>query len=172
MKTVTMIVAASLAFGCGGAQEAGVMTPEERLEQQLALADEQNKKDDEYNERYAQSNSAAEEATKFDKPNAEYELKRATLSAVTCPDSMPPEDLKLFKPGTAQLVVTFGNEGEVSEVTIDSNYDDTPVGRCVLQAIKPVRIQPFSGSPEKMDWTVELPAAKPKETPKKDVKKK
>lgn len=172
MTKQTMVVAALLVAACGGSQEPDIMTPEQRLDAQLRLAEEQNAKDDEYNSRYAASESGAEEAAKFDEASAEHELKRATLSAVECPDTMPPEDLKAYRPGTAQLVVTFGNQGEVTDVTIDPAYADTPVGNCVLQAIKPVRIKTFDGPPHKMDWKIELAEPKKKEPAKKEPAKK
>ncbi|HSC86315.1 MAG TPA: hypothetical protein VLC09_03560 [Polyangiaceae bacterium] len=170
MKKPLSIAAALWLVACGGSQEPGIKTQEDRLNEQLALADEQNAKDDEYNSRYEASKTESEQAEQFDKANAEHELKRATLSAVTCPDTFTTEQLVGYKPGTATLVVTFGNQGDVTEATIAAPYTDTVVGDCVLQAIKPVRIKIFSGPPQKMDWTIELPP--PKKPEKKDAKKK
>jgi hypothetical protein len=167
MKKTLLISAALLVVACGGSQEEQIKSPEDRLNDQLALADEQNKKDDEYNQRFAAADTEAEQAAMFDKDNAEHELKRATLSAVTCPDTLPPEDVKSYKPGTAKLTVTFGNQGDVTDATIDPTYADTPVGRCVLVAIKAVRIKIFGGPPQSMDWSVDLPPVKKAETKKK-----
>lgn len=168
MKNLTLVLSALVVVACGGPQERGVMSQEDRLNEQLALADEQNQKETEYNERFSAAETDDEEAAKFDQANAEYELKRATLSAADCPNTFPPESLKGYKPGTANLSIVFGNQGEVSEVTIDPVYAETPVGNCVLQAIRPVRIKTFTGPPETVEWQVELPEPKKQETaPKK-----
>lgn len=167
MKNLTLVLSALVVVACGGSQERGVMTQEERLNEQLALADEQTRQEAEYNERFSAAETDDEEAAKFDRANAEYELKRATLSAVDCPNTLPAESLKGYKAGTANLSIVFGNQGDVTDVTIDSAYAETHVGNCVLQAIRPVRIKTFTGAPETVEWQIELPEPKKQETPKK-----
>lgn len=172
MKRLLPVIVCFGLAACGGSQDSGIKTPDERLEEQLALADEQNAKDKESAHRFDEASSETEEAQKFDKANADHELKRATLNAVDCPNTLLEADLKTYKPGTAELKVTFDNEGAVKEAVLASPYADTTVGTCVLRAIESVRIKSFTGPEETVDWKVELPAPKKKEDPKKTPAKK
>lgn len=165
MKSLWFGVGSLLFVACASTQEPGVMTQEERLAAQLALAEKQDG-----NSGVVDGDilSDTEEAEKFDRAGAEHELKRASLSAADCPNTLLPEDKKAFQPGTAELKITFEpTEGEVSEVILQAPYNETPVGKCVLRAIEPVRVKPFAGESVSLDWTIELPAPREVEQPKK-----
>ena len=163
-----MILAVALAFGVGcGGKKSHVKSQDERLEEQMALADEQVAKQEEQKKLMDEVESDSEKAEKFDKEQAKHELKRATLNASDCPNTFEPDQLKGFQPGEAVLQVTFQNDGTVKETTISSPYEGTNVGECVLRAINSVQIKLFSGEEVTVEWKVKLEAPKKKDAPKK-----
>lgn len=171
MNKTVMIVTLALAtsVGCAG-EDRHVKTQEERLEAQMALADEQVAEQEEQNSRFDEAESETEKAEAFDREQAEYELRRATLNASDCPNTFDKSQLEDFQPGEATLQVTFRNDGTVKNATIAAPYDGTNVGDCVLRAINSVQLKMFSGDEVTMDWTVKLEVAK-KEAKKTDAKK-
>jgi|GEM_PF-1594398 len=138
---------------CGGDKHK-VLTPEERLNEQLAIADEQEKNPSQGT--YADAEADSEEAAKFDPEFTDHQLRMATLNAKDCPNSLPDEEKKKFKPGKAELKVTFQTDGTVKEVVMDPKYVDTAVGACLDRAYESIQIKPYSGEEQTLDWSVDL----------------
>jgi len=161
-KSVVFVMGAALllASGCGGGKPK-VKTQEERLEEQLALADQQQAQDDATKGRFEEVESDSEKAEKFDEDHAKHELKRATLNASDCPNTFEKSQLEGYQPGTAELQITFANDGSVKQATLSSPYEGTPVGDCVLRAINSVQVKLYQGDEVTVAWKVELKAAKP-----------
>jgi hypothetical protein len=175
-KSVVIVMGAALllASGCGP-KKSKVKSQDERLEEQLALADEQLAKEDQNKGRFDEVESDSEKAEKFDADHAKHELKRASLNAADCPNTFEKAQLTGYQPGTAELRITFLNDGSVKEATINAPYDGTPVGDCVLRAINSVQVKLYQGEEVTVDWKIELAKAKPvdeKAPPAKDAKKK
>lgn len=147
---------------CGGSkQESTIMTPEERLNRQIAMAenqkDERNQKLSEYDG--AETNS--EEESKFDEESAEHELKRASRNAVDCPNTFEKAQLKGYSPGSATVSLVFETNGGVKDVSVSAPYSDTKVGNCILRAYGTVHIEPFVGEEVPKTFEIELGEAKP-----------
>lgn len=173
MKTPVAVL--GMAFVLSGCSSSGdtrhVKSQSELLDEQMALADEQAAKEKEYDSGYTEAESDTEKAEKFDKAGAEHELKRAALNAVDCPNTFEKAQLTDYKPGTADLKITFANDGTVKELTIGGGYADTNVGNCIDRAMSAVIVKTFTGPEETMEWALELKEAKPTDakttTPKK-----
>ncbi len=152
-----------LLVGCGpsyGGQD--VKTPEEIVEEQERLAEEQDKQSKAH-----QASSGGEDTEtdlekrkKFDKRQADLELKRAQRSAETCAGVVTEEG----PTGTANVTLTFGSDGHVKDASIAAPFAETQVGNCALRAMKSVIVPPFTGSDETVQWELDL-------SPKKDEKK-
>lgn len=178
MKTPMIMVGAQLAVasalllaGCGGNKGTSVKTPEERLEEQLALADEQLAEEEEQSHMHEESQSDSEEAAEFDEEYAKHELKRATLNAQDCPNVYAKEQLTDYQPGTATVTLTFDNEGSVKQASVNAQYQDTTVGNCVLRAMRSVHVKKFEGPEKTMEWKFDLGESKPREDKKPEAKK-
>lgn len=141
------------AAGCGGKKHK-VLTPEERLAEQMAIADEQEKQPD--RGYYKESEADSEKAEKFDPEFADHEVRRASLNAVDCPNTLPDDQKKQFKPGTAKAQIVFQTDGTVKEVVLDTAYADTPVGACILRALETIQIKPYSGEDQTIERDLEL----------------
>jgi hypothetical protein len=139
--------------GCGGNKHK-VLTPEERLEQQLAIENENQAKPSQGT--YAESEADSEEAAKFDPEFADHQLRLSTLNAKDCPNSLPDDEKKKFKPGTANMRIVFQPEGTVKELVMDPAYVDTAVGACLARAYENIQIKPYTGEDQTLDWKVEL----------------
>ncbi len=141
----------------------GVKTPEEIVEEQERLADEQAKNTPEYTGEAGETD--LEKKAKFDKKQTDMELKRAGRSAETCGTVVTEQGPS----GTARVTLTFANDGHVKEATIAAPFDGTEVGKCVLNAFKAVIVPRYEGPEERMDWETNVAA---KEAPAEDPKKK
>ncbi|MBK7580238.1 MAG: hypothetical protein IPI67_08555 [Myxococcales bacterium] len=156
-------------MACGGPtnEGQGVKTPDELLAEQERLAEEQEK------ERQANAPNGPGEETdlekkaKFDKRQADLEMKRAARSAESCPGSVPEDS----PAGSAKISVTFGNDGHAKGATISAPYDENSVGKCAINAFNSVIVPPFEGAEETMEWEVTF-AEKEKPKDAKDPKKK
>lgn len=161
-----------LLVGCGGGNsDYRVKSQEERLEEQLGLAEEDAARKEDHLASVQESKGDSEEAEKFDKSNAEFELKRASNNAVDCPNTLPAGDLKGFSPGELTVNVTFVADGTVKEVKMD-RYADSPLGDCIERAFESARVKVFAGSDETVEWKIELKAPVKKVDPKAPAKKK
>jgi hypothetical protein len=159
MRILVAGVVALLLAACGGG-ESHVKTPAERLEEEMAAADEQIAAEEADSGRFKEATTDSEEATKFDDRGAEIELTRAARSAETCPSSLPPEQQKDIKKGVAVVTLTFQNDGHVKDAKIASEYQDTPVGACVLRAMGAVIVNAYTGEEKTLDWKVDLTGEK------------
>jgi hypothetical protein len=167
MTTPRIIFGALVAVACGGSQKADVMTPEERLEEQLRMAEEQRDLEERSTDQFAQSETVDEEEAKFDEDSATHEMKRAALNAVDCPNTFEKDQLGAYAPGTATVNMTFENNGGVKDVGVSSPYSGTAVGDCIVRAMGTVRVEPFKGAEVMKTWELQLEAPKPKPAAKK-----
>lgn len=140
----------------------GVKTPDELVAEQEKAAEEQEKE----SQAHGSSGSSEEETdqekkAKFDKKQADLELKRAARSAESCVGVVTEQG----GGGTAKFSLTFGNDGHVKNATVSAPFDENPVGKCALNAMKAVIVPPFDGAEETVEWEVDL-------TPKEDPNKK
>lgn len=167
MKTAHSIVglltlsAISLA-ACGGSkQEPKIMTQEERLNQQIAMAEEQQDDQDQQLSEYDAAETNSEKESRFDEQSAEHELKRASLNAVDCPNTFEKAQLEGYRPGSATVSLIFENNGGVKDVSVSAPYSDTKVGQCIQRAYGSVHIEPFVGEEVPKSFEIELGEAKP-----------
>lgn len=159
---IALLLASSLVCACGPSYETDrVMTPEERLQEQERLAYEA--------ELEAQKNGGAsdldiedeEEVKSFDVKQAEMELRRATLSAVTCPDVV-----EKAPKGTGEVTVNFRSDGAVGDASVNAPFSGTPIEDCVLNAYRAVIVPPFKEETYTMTWKVDLTGKKQDLMPK------
>ena len=169
MKTVMISLGALMLVACGGSQnDSAIMTPEERLNQQLAMGENSEADDGKWSE----AETGDEEESRFDKETAEHAFKVAALSAQDCPNTFEKDQLGDYQPGTATVSVVFENNGSVKDVAVSSPYQGTPVGDCVVRAMTPIHVEPFKGAEVPMTWEVVLEEPKKPEAAKKpDAKK-
>jgi hypothetical protein len=163
MKTVMISLGALMLVACGGSQKEAIMTPEERLNQQLAEGQNSNAEEGDWSE----SETNDEEEAKFDKDSAEHAFKVAALSAQDCPNTFEKDQLGAYQPGTATVSLVFENNGAVKDVDVSAPYAGTPVGDCVVRAMSPIHVEPFKGAEVPMTWEVVLEEPKKPEPAKK-----
>jgi hypothetical protein len=167
MKTSLILLGALAALACGGKNSTRVMTPEERLEEQLRITEQQKEQDDSNTARFKEADTVDEEAAQFDEESANHEMRRASLNAVDCPNTFEKEQLQGYQPGKAVVTMVFENAGRVKDVSVSAPYAGTNVGDCVVRAMGTVRIEMFSGPEVPKTWELELGPAKPREPAKK-----
>lgn len=160
------MLGAVFTLACGGPKNGGIMTAEERVNQQVAIADEQKGEQDSNLGQYDESATDSEEANKFNKEAAKHELKRAALNAVDCPNTFDKAQLGDYQPGKAVVTVTFENAGSVKDVSVSPPYSGTPVGDCIVRAMSTVAIDPYQEPEVTTTWELEMVAAKPATTGK------
>ncbi len=165
MKYSLLLLASSFALACGPSYETShVMTPEERLQEQERLAYEaevESRKNGDDSE--LDLSDEDEEVKSFDVKQAEMELRRATLSAVTCPDVV-----EKAPKGTGEVSVVFRGDGAVKEASINSPFSGSEIEDCVLNAYRAVIVPPFKESEYSMTWKVDLSGKKKDLMPKED----
>lgn len=49
--------------------------------------------------------------------------------------------------------VSWSNDGSIGKLTLDPPYADTPLARCVTDAVRSLRIVPFDGAPQEVSTT-------------------
>ncbi len=140
--------------GCGpsyGGQP--VKTPEQLVEEQEKIADQQAKNPDDDDTGVDVGEDTDDQKKKeFDKHQAKLELIRAARSAQTCVGVVSQDSPK----GKGTVTLTFGNDGHVKKATIGAPFDGTDMGKCAINAMKAVIVPPFKGSDVTMDWDVDL----------------
>ncbi len=168
MRTSLIILGSLSLAACAGSKgNSEVMTPEERLEEQLRIAEEQRDIEDQSTSNFDPSATTAEEEAKFDEESAEHELKRASLNAVDCPNTFEKDQLGSYQPGTATVTMVFENSGTVKNVDVGAPYAGTPVGDCIVRAMSTVHVEPFKGPEVPKTRDLELQPPKPKDPKKK-----
>lgn len=156
---------ALMLVACGGSQnDSAIMTPEERLDQQLTMGENSGGEDD---GKWSEAETGDEEESRFDKETAEHAFKVAALSAQDCPNTFEKEQLAGYQPGTATVSLVFENSGTVKDVDVNAPYQGTAVGDCVVRAMTPIHVEPFKGAEVPMTWDVVLEAPKPADPAKK-----
>jgi hypothetical protein len=101
-----------------------------------------------------------EKIREWDDKQADLELRRATRSAETCPESVTEKSPK----GMAHVTLTFANDGRVKDSKIDDVYAEKPVGACVLRAMGSVIVPAYKGSEHTVEWDIDLTGAKQKKS--------
>jgi hypothetical protein len=150
-----MLLGSSVA--CGPSLEPDrIMTPDERIEQEEREAYEAELK--------AKKNPAPtvnlteeDETKNFDLKQAKLELRRATLSAVTCPDVRV--DKKNPK-GEVDLNIVFLSNGHVKEVTMGAPFAGSGLEECITQAYQGVVVPPFKEAEYPLAWRLDLTGKK------------
>jgi len=159
MKGVAAIIGLVMLSACGGGGGSHhAKTPDELIADQEKAADEQAKESEKNPPPISDEETDAEKRAKFDKKQADLELKRAARSAESCPNSVSEPG----PAGTAKVTLTFQPDGHVKDASIGAPFTDTAVGKCVLNAMKAVVVPAYDGNDETMDWDIELKAAEPK----------
>ena len=126
-------------------------------EEQAAIEEERKAKERGDLGSYSGVDTDEEKRREFDRKQADMELKRATRSAASCPGVVKEQETKDNRQrGTANVIITFQEDGTVADASISSPFDETPVGECVLNAYKAVIVPPFVGGNQIIDWEVEL----------------
>lgn len=148
-----------VSVGCGPSMEADrVMTPEERLQEQERIAYEQEqaaRKNGNNNDDFV---VPEEEEKPFDEKHAQLELRRATLNAITCPETAV-EPKKVPK-GEADVNVLFSRDGAVKEVAVSPPFEDSPIEECIINAYKGVKVPPFKEEEKSVPWKADLTGKK------------
>ncbi|HEV8549693.1 MAG TPA: hypothetical protein VGQ57_11710 [Polyangiaceae bacterium] len=101
-----------------------------------------------------------EKIREWDQKQADLELKRATRSAETCPESVTEKSPK----GMASVTLVFANDGRVKDSKIDDVYADKAVGTCVLRAMSNVIVPAYKGAEHTVEWQIDLTGAKQKKS--------
>lgn len=162
MKHLTVVLVSSLVCACGPSYDTDrVLTPEERLQEQERLAYEAELESQKRGPSHVEYTDEDDETKTFDVKQAELELRRATLSAVTCP-----EIHEKTPKGTGEVTVHFRSDGKVREASIAAPYSGTPVEECVLNAYRGVIVPTFKEPEYTMNWKVDLSGKKQDLMPK------
>jgi hypothetical protein len=165
-RPVCIVLLALSGSGCGPGTGGGqdVKTPEQLVEEQDKIAQEDEKKKkarggDDLS--YAGEETDSEKKRKFDKKQTKLELQRATMSAESCPGVVYEQEGKEHPRGEFKATITFQEDGTVKQITIPAPFDGKPVGDCVIQAYKHVIVPPYTGGEQIVDWDVSLKDQKP-----------
>jgi hypothetical protein len=168
LTSLTATVFAIVVFGCGGVgSPEHAKTPDEVIEDQEQAADVQAKESKEHGYTGEVGETEIEEKKKWDERQAVLEVKRAVRSAESCPASLPTDEQKKVEKGVAKVSMLFSNDGHVKSAEISAPYPETPVGACVLRAMKAIIVPAFTGSEHPMEWEVDL-TGKKKDAPAKE----
>lgn len=157
-------IAGALAWGCGGSEGEGVKTPDQLIDEQVKIAEEDEKKKAARGDDPAlgAEETDAEKKREFDQKQVKMELARATRSAESCPGVVAEMEKKGEHPrGETRVTITFVEDGTVRDVQIPSPFDETPIGDCVKRAYKSVIVPPYSGGEKIVDQELTLKDEKP-----------
>jgi len=101
-----------------------------------------------------------EKIREWDDKQANLELRRASRSAETCPESVTEKAPK----GMATVTLVFAKDGNVKDSKIDDVYAEKAVGACVLRAMGSVIVPAYKGDEHTVVWEVDLTGAKEKKS--------
>ncbi|HWA72624.1 MAG TPA: hypothetical protein VG937_09825 [Polyangiaceae bacterium] len=158
MKRLALLVLGFVTVACGPGLDADrVKTPDEIANEQEMLGAEQQKKARNASD-YAEPSGATEDEKKalWDESYASLELRRASRSAETCPESVTEKAPK----GKAHVTLLFVNDGHVKDSSVEAPYADTAVGKCILRAMGAVIVKNFEGTPHTVQYEIDLTGAK------------
>ena len=164
MRAMQRVVLSALVLGwvtaCGPSMEADhVKTPDELIAEQEAAGAEQmkNQKSSADYDDASVGKTDEDKRRGWDTKQADIELHRAANSAESCPQSIAEKSTK----GRASIVLTFANDGHVKTATISAPYgEDTPLGKCVLRAMKAIIVPAYEGTEETANWEIDLTGGK------------
>jgi hypothetical protein len=153
-----------LMTACGPSLEADhVKTPDELIAEQEAAGAEQMK-NQKNSGHYDDASGQTDEDKRrgWDFKQADIELHRASRSAESCPESIQEKTTKGKPPALAKatLTLTFANDGHVKTATIAPYEEDSPMGKCVLRAMKAIIVPAYEGSEQAVNWEVDLSGGK------------
>lgn len=154
-KSALVLVTTLLVAACGGPKQEGqgVKSPEELLELQLAQNEQRAaSSNSDGSDEYLSEETDEEKRQKFDDVQTERELIRASRSAKTCVGVVTVDGPR----GVAKVTLTFANDGNVKSFDINSPFKDTPLGNCILNAMKAVIVPPYVGPEHTMSWDINL----------------
>jgi hypothetical protein len=155
-----------LMTACGPSMEADhVKTPDELIAEQEAAGAEQmkNQKDSSDYDTSSVGQTDEDKRRGWDTKQADIELHRASHSAESCPESIQEKAGKGKPPslGKATLALTFANDGHVKTATISDPFgEDTPIGKCVLRAMKAIIVPAYQGDEQVVNWEIDLSGGK------------
>lgn len=156
-RVLAVVSAVAFAAACSTASPDHVKTPEEWLAEQEAegakLQEEKAKQSSAYDE---PTTTEDEKKREWDEKQADLELRRASRSAETCPESVTEKAPK----GKATVTMLFTNDGRVKEAKISEPYTETAVGTCVLRAMGNVIVPAYVGPEHSVDWEIDLTGGK------------
>ncbi len=168
-RVVLSAVVLGLFTACGPSMEADhVKTPDELIADEIAKGDEQLKNQKNSGDYDDTSPGTTDEDKRrgWDAKQSDIELHRASHSAESCPESIEEKDPKAkgkAKPaalGKATLAITFANDGHVKDATISPYEADSPLGKCVLRAMKAIIVPAYEGSEQVVNWEIDLSGGK------------
>jgi hypothetical protein len=159
--TLGVLAAALLVFGCGVEEHQDVKSSD----QWLAEQDQEGAKQLAEQKRHKGNTDEPEQTEdekmrEWDDKQADLELRRATRSAETCPESVTEKAPK----GMATVTLLFANDGRVKDSKIDDAYAEKAVGTCVLRAMSNVIVPAYKGAEHTVEWEVDLTGAKQKKS--------
>lgn len=159
--TLGVLAAALLVFACGVDEHQDVKSPDAWLAEQdqegaKQLAEQKKHKGN----TDEPTQTEDEKIREWDEKQADLELKRASRSAETCPESVTEKSPK----GMAHVTLVFANDGRVKDTKIDDVYAEKPVGACVVRAMGSVIVPAYKGAEHTMEWDVDLTGAKEKKS--------
>ena len=148
-----ILLISTLAIGCGPSYTQTVKSPDELVAEQEQIAAEQEKHKNTYDTGTEGGELDSEKRKKFDNRQAEIEVNRAIRSAETCPGVVNAGPY-----GEANVSITFNNEGHVmaDKSTIDTQFAEQPIGKCVLNAINAVIVPSYVGTPVSQQLKIKL----------------
>jgi hypothetical protein len=156
-STVTAFALGLLLVACGVEEKQDVKSADDWLaEQEKEGANQLAQEKQRSGSHDEPSTTEDEKKRQWDDKQADLELRRAGRSAETCPESVTEKAPK----GTATVTLVFANDGRVKEAKINSEYEDKPVGNCVLNAMKNVIVPAYTGDEHTVEWDVDLTGAK------------
>jgi hypothetical protein len=171
MRAMQRVVLGAFVVGlmtaCGPSMEADhVKTPDELIADQEAAGAEQmkNQKDNSDYDTSSVGQTDEDKRRGWDTKQADIELHRASHSAESCPESIEEKAAKgKAKPAAlakATLALTFANDGHVKTATISPYEEDSPLGKCVLRAMKAIIVPAYEGSEQVVNWEIDLSGGK------------
>lgn len=162
MKRAWIAVTSLILVACGGESHHEPKTPQEWIAEQERLAmEEQQNQDDDFS--YSNVETDEEKKQKFDEKQAKMELQRATRNAESCPGVVADQEGDDPPRGELSVAITFEEDGTVSDVSIPSPFDETPVGNCIRRAYAAVVVPPFIGGQQIKHWDLEIKDPEPEE---------
>lgn len=113
----------------------------------------------------APTEKAGKRHDEYDKEATEVVLKRAANQVKGNCGAARDDDGKQTGPwGKTKITLILGRNGRMKGVTLPSNYENKPAGRCITNAFSGLIFPPWGGQDTTIEWEVELvqpPAEKP-----------